>query len=227
MSSKRWVNRIAKRIAPMPILLATATFLAITALLIATHRFGDMSPVQQVARSLMVGFDIGVVTFLGLIRRLSGHFSAEEMARHAKDNDVNRTAMLVIGAGVSSIVLLAVTIELANHDGRNIALAIATMLLAWLFANILFALHYTHLYWRGEPGGLTFSGNEKGTQPPDYMDFLYFTLSLGMTFQTSDTGIATRELRRVATVHTLLAFLFNMLILALSINIAAGAIGGG
>ncbi len=66
-------------------------------------------------------------------------------------------------------------------------------------------------------GGLTFPGD----LPPDYWDFLYFALVLGMTFQVSDVQITSRKFRRLAAVHGLIGFLFNAVIIALTVNIAA------
>ena len=71
-----------------------------------------------------------------------------------------------------------------------------------------------------EPRLLSFKNKEQ--QRPDYLDFMYFALVLGMTFQVSDVQITSRKLRRLATVHGLLSFLFNTIILALTVNLAAG-----
>jgi uncharacterized membrane protein len=87
-----------------------------------------------------------------------------------------------------------------------------------------FAFRYAHEYYEAAPGsskvdgGLEFPGEDQ----PDYLDFMYFSLVLGMTFQVSDVQITSRKLRRLATVHGLLSFLFNTIILALTVNIAAG-----
>ena len=67
-------------------------------------------------------------------------------------------------------------------------------------------------------GGLEFPGEKR----PDYLDFLYFSLVLGMTFQVSDVQITARKFRRLAAAHGLLSFLYNTIILALTVNIAAG-----
>ncbi len=87
-----------------------------------------------------------------------------------------------------------------------------------------FAFRYAHEYYEAPAGaekvdgGLQFPGEEQ----PDYLDFLYFSMVLGMTFQVSDVQITSRKFRRLATVHGLLSFLFNTIILALTVNIAAG-----
>jgi len=45
-----------------------------------------------------------------------------------------------------------------------------------------------------------------------------------MTFQVADVGITAKALRRVALVQGVLAFFFNVVVLALTINILAGMI---
>ena len=107
--------------------------------------------------------------------------------------------------------------------GEHVALVAATLLLSWLLTHTLFALRYAHEYYELQPGhtevdkGIVFPGDD----PPDYWDFFYFAVVLGMTFQVSDVQITSRKLRRLATAHGLLGFLFNTVILALSVNIGA------
>lgn len=105
----------------------------------------------------------------------------------------------------------------------HVALVTVTLLLSWLMTHTVFALRYAHEYYSRTPdvakvdGGLEFPGSLS----PDYWDFAYFSFVLGMTFQVSDVQITSRKLRRLATAHGLLAFLFNTVIVALTVNIAA------
>lgn len=99
-----------------------------------------------------------------------------------------------------------------------------TLFLSWLVTQVLFALRYAHEYYQRTDEraatvdkGLEFPGDET----PDYWDFLYFSLVLGMTFQVSDVQITSRKLRRLAMVHGLIGFLFNTVIIALTVNIAS------
>ena len=106
---------------------------------------------------------------------------------------------------------------------EHIGLVAATLLLSWLVTQTLFALRYAHEYYQSRrrdakpDGGLIFPGKE----PPDYWDFAYFALVLGMTFQVSDVQIATRKFRRMALLHGFLGFVFNTVIIALSVNVGA------
>jgi uncharacterized membrane protein len=101
---------------------------------------------------------------------------------------------------------------------------VATLALSWLTTNVSFAYRYAHEYYTktqdegGVDGGIEFPKDDR----PDYLDFIYFSFVLGMTFQVSDCNVTSKKLRRLATLQGLIGFLFNTVILALSVNIAAG-----
>jgi uncharacterized membrane protein len=100
----------------------------------------------------------------------------------------------------------------------------ATIFVSWAFIHTIFALHYAHEYYgeRGDHaiGGLIFPGR----QPPDYWDFLYFSLVIAMTSQVSDVVITSKVIRRIATVHGALAFFFNVSVIAVTVNIISNLI---
>ena len=149
--------------------------------------------------------------------------SADNMRQHATENDANRTVLLGISTIVSLVIMVTVAMELGGKNKPDIVLIVATLILAWLFANTVYALHYAHVYYlEGSEGGLSFSGEDC----PDYSDFVYFAFTLGMTFQTSDTGVETRRLRRIVTVHSFAAFIFNIGVLAFTINVLGSSSGG-
>ncbi len=104
-----------------------------------------------------------------------------------------------------------------------VALVGVTLFTSWLLTHVVFGLRYAHEFYARDAGGPGVDGGLEfpGSEPPDYWDFLYFSIVLGMTFQVSDVQITSRKLRRLATVHGLLAFLFNTVIVALTVNIAA------
>ena len=105
----------------------------------------------------------------------------------------------------------------------HVALVAVTQILSWLTTQVVFAMRYAHEYYEDAGDGSLARGLEfPGENTPDYWDFLYFSLVLGMTFQVSDVQVTRRSLRRVAAAHGLLGFVFNTVILALSVNIAAG-----
>lgn len=185
------------------------------------------------ARSVLIGFDAGAVVFIvGIIRLMRASDTADIRAR-AKANDPDQHVLLIIALFIVGVVLVAVTVELTGTGGGKgsaVGLAGATLLLAWLFSNLLFALHYCHEFYspgddddapeRGDgddqdSGGLDFPGDTM----PDYADFAYFAFVLGMTFQVSDVQITSRTIRRLALAHSLTAFLFNIVVVALSVSL--------
>jgi uncharacterized membrane protein len=104
---------------------------------------------------------------------------------------------------------------------------IVTLALSWAFTNLVFMLHYAHMHYargpdgKGDRGGFDFPG----TAEPDYWDFFYFAFTAGMSFAASDVDVTRTAVRRVVVAHSLLSFVFNIGVLAFSINVLAGAAG--
>ncbi|PZQ20330.1 MAG: DUF1345 domain-containing protein [Sphingopyxis macrogoltabida] len=206
---------IGNRIAP-PRFVAYAAALAIVGLWSVTQGADGL-------RDFLIGFDIATAAFLLSTISLFRTRDPRVMARHAAANDANRAALLILSVALSAVVLGALALLVAGSGAYSKPLVIATLALAWLFANIVYAIHYAHLYYRpgakgGHAGGLSIPSSDA----PDYLDFLHFALILGMTFQTADIDITSRAIRRVSTAHCLEAFIFNIGILAFSINMIAG-----
>ena len=170
------------------------------------------------AHAFVLGFDAAAMLFLLLAAPLLKSHSPENLRVHAAANDANRGTMLVLTSMVMLAILMALVALLPNAQTLwHKSTIILTLALAWLFSNSIFALHYAHLYYRDDgtaEGGLGFPGKS----PPDYGDFLYFAFTLGMTFQTSDVSVETPALRRIVTLHSLAAFVFNLGVLAFTIN---------
>jgi uncharacterized membrane protein len=178
------------------------------------------------AQAIMGGFDLAAMVFLvaciPLFRR-----KASAMRQTARDNDANRVVMLVLTIILSLVILVTVAGELVrpgHPSGLEKPMIIATLLLAWLFANMVYALHYAHLFYTSDEGGkdlagLDFPGNRA---EPDYADFVYFSVTIGVALQTSDVMIASPTIRRIVTGQCLAAFVYNLGVLALAINILAG-----
>jgi uncharacterized membrane protein len=173
------------------------------------------------ARALMTGFDIAAVFFLLAILPVMREHGAATMRKHAEDNDANRAVLLGITSVTMIAILTAVFTELTLKDsgGAPKGLIVGTLALAWLFSNSIYALHYAHIHYvAGSKAGLAFPG----TKEPDYSDFVYFAFTLGMTFQTSDVSIETRHMRQIVTLHSVAAFVFNIGVLAFTINVLGG-----
>jgi uncharacterized membrane protein len=150
--------------------------------------------------------------------------------RHIRQNailqDDGRFLILMVTALGAFASIGAIIFELgASHrGGSELALATATIVLSWAAVHTAFALHYAHDYYRGsKPGGLQFpSGDEH--DHADYWDFVYFSFVIGMTAQVSDVGITAKNIRRTATAHGIVSFVYNTALVALMVNIAASAI---
>lgn len=175
--------------------------------------------------ALLLGFDAAALVFLVLTARVFGQASSASMRVHAKQQDVGRMGVLWSSVALSIMVLVALWVELRGESSVggvvDMLAAAATIMLSWLYMNMIFALHYAHGYYGHRSGthkGLDFPG----TQEPDYWDFAYFAMVLGMTFQVSDVQIVNRRVRRMALMHSVIAFFFNVFIIAISVNVAAG-----
>jgi len=173
----------------------------------------------------MAGFDLGALVFLLSCLPLLDN-AADEMREAARRNDANRPALLGLTGAVMSVILVAVASEFLQKQAAqpvSIALILVTLALAWLFSNVVYALHYAHMFYTSGAGGKDSGGLIfPETEEPDYWDFLYFSVCLGMTFQTSDVTMTSSRFRRVSTFHCFAAFIFNLGVLAFSINILGG-----
>lgn len=174
--------------------------------------------------ALLLGFDTGALTFLSMVAWLFNKASPEQMRSQAKAQDSGRWGFLWSGIVLTGVVMVALGTELhSSKDGGagSIVLSSASVVLSWLFMNTMFAMHYAHGYY-GNFGkkheGLQFPE----TPQPDYWDFAYFAIVIGMTFQVSDVQITSRYMRRVALLHSVIAFFFNVFIIALTVNVVAG-----
>jgi uncharacterized membrane protein len=177
--------------------------------------------------ALLLGFDAGALVFLVLTARVFGRTGAASMRRHAQEQDVGRSGVLWSSVALSCMVMMALWVELRAEGGGASAVAMlaaaATIILSWLYMNMIFALHYAHGYY-GHRNAMHKGLDFPGTDEPDYWDFAYFALVLGMTFQVSDVQIVNRRLRRTALTHSVIAFFFNVFIIAISVNVAAGRV---
>jgi uncharacterized membrane protein len=210
------VRTIGNRLAPK-------RFLLFFALLVVALGVG--APLLPWQEAFMAAFDTAALGFLLSCISLFND-TPEAMRRAARENDANRPVLLIVTAILSLVILAAVAGELARGEklgAVEIALVLATLLLAWIFANAVYALHYAHLFYTGADGGkdsagLDFPGERK---EPDYADFVYFAFTLGVAVQTSDVCITSPHIRRIVTLHCVAAFIFNLGIVAMAINVVA------
>jgi uncharacterized membrane protein len=181
----------------------------------------------------LLGWCMGVVVYLVLAWWLCIRFDAQRTRERAQAQDEPSVVifLLLLLATLACVMAIALMMQDVKDAPRNqrifqIVLFMVALGSTWLFMQAMFAFHYAHRYYqeekRREPdgAGLEFPGN----LPPDYFDFLYFSHVVGMTSQVSDVQVTSREMRQITLAHSLLSFAFNIVILALSINVIAGAL---
>ena len=171
--------------------------------------------------------DVAALVFIGWVWLSVGRADAAATARIARAEDESPVAAesVLIGAGAASLVVVAFTLSQAGaatspDRGLLTVLAVVSVALAWTSVHTVHALRYARLYYSEPEGGIDF-----GDDAPDYSDFAYLALTIGMTFQVSDTSLTARRVRRVALHHALLSFVFGAVILAITVNSVAGLLG--
>jgi uncharacterized membrane protein len=182
-------------------------------------------PLRLVTR-LLISWDIFVALYLALVYTMVFRSGLTRIRRNAALQDDGRFLILLITALGAFASIAAIVFEIGgNHrSGPELALATGTIALSWAIVHTAFALHYAHDYYRGaKPGGLQFPSGDQHDHA-DYWDFVYFSFVIGMTAQVSDVGITDKTIRRTATVHGIISFVFNTALVALMVNIAASAI---
>ena len=181
----------------------------------------------------LLGWSMGVAVYLALAWWLCERFDAKRTRERAQAQDEPNIVLLLLM--LLSTLACVVAIVVLMQQGKDfsgtertlhIALSVIALAVSWLFIQTIFAFHYAHLYYHEEKlkepdgPGLQFPGGLE----PDYFDFLYYAHVVGMTSQVSDVQVTSREMRRLTLVHSVLSFGFNMLVLALSINVVAGVL---
>jgi uncharacterized membrane protein len=184
--------------------------------------FTDWKP----ATRLLIGWDVGVALYLVLVVVLMNRSDVHRIRHRAALQDDGRIAILVLTAGAALASIGAIIAELGAQGGSRtptqLIIGTVTIILSWFFIHSMFALHYAHEFYDEDDseGGLTFPGKEE----PDYWDFLYFSLVIGMTSQVSDVAVTSKSIRITVAAHGVVSFFFNVALLALTVNIAASAI---
>ncbi|HWH88892.1 MAG TPA: DUF1345 domain-containing protein [Pseudomonas sp.] len=192
---------------------------------------GLLIPAQSIVSKILIGWNVGVWTYLTLMFWLTVRAKAPDVKRIAEVEDENAGLVLFVVCIAALASLATITFELAGSkdlDSTNklmhYAFTALTVIGSWLLIGVIFCVHYARLFytWDGKEPALRFA---EGSTTPDYWDFLYFSFTIGVAVQTSDVGVATREIRKIVLTQSLIGFVFNTAILGFSINIAAGLFG--
>ncbi|WP_349277764.1 DUF1345 domain-containing protein [Polaromonas hydrogenivorans] len=181
----------------------------------------------------LLGWSVGVAVYLALAWWLCERFDAKRTRERAQAQDEPSVVLFLLMLLASMACVAAIVVMMQQRKdftgterSLHVAVSVVALIASWLFIQTIFAFHYAHRYYHEEKlnepvgPGLLFPGG----QDPDYFDFLYYAHVVGMTSQVSDVQVTSREMRRLTLVHSVLSFGFNMLVLALSINVVAGAL---
>jgi uncharacterized membrane protein len=178
---------------------------------------------------LLIGWDAGVALYLLLVIVMILRSDPDRVRRESPLQDEGRTAIpiLTVTAAMASLGAIVFWLRAASESETIqpsiLALLFLTTLLSWLFIHTMFALHYAHEYYaehRARGGGMRFPGGGA----PGYWDFIYFSFVIGTSTAVSDVAITSRTIRKTVTAHGLVAFVFNVTMIALTVSIAGDAI---
>ena len=208
----------------------TAAALGVAAGVVA-HLWGLMP-----GASSLVGWNVAALAFLIPTGKVL-LFDKEADVRHrAKREDENRAVIMSIILGCVAFSFAAIVVALREakaadpHGGHDflVFISLSTLVLSWLTVQALFTLHYAHRYFgdRDDDGEINGGVQFQGDPPKTYRDFIYVAVCIGCCFQVSDFSLTDSSFRNLVTVHALLGFAFNTLVLALGINIVGNLMGG-
>lgn len=198
------------------------------AIALAIHLLLPTQLASQPVTRWLIAWNVGaglyvVLAAIMMIRSSSGRM--RHRAQHQDDGQLVILALVVV-ATVASLAAIAGELAVVKdmHGPIKVAhvtLAGVTVLTSWAFIQVMFALHYAHDYYaavsHGRKAGLQFPDDEE----PDYGDFFYFASVIGTSGQTADVSFVSKPMRRIGSMHCILAYLFNTTVLALLINIGA------
>ncbi|WGK87997.1 DUF1345 domain-containing protein [Pseudomonas migulae] len=189
---------------------------------------GILVPTDSIISKILFGWNAGVWSYLVLMLWLAARAKAPDVKRIAEVEDENAGLVLFVVCIAAIASLATITFELAGSKDLettrkllHYGFTALTVIGSWLLIGVIFSVHYARLFytWAGKDPALRFA---EGLTTPNYWDFLYFSFTISAAVQTSDVGVASRELRKIVLAQSLIGFLFNTAILGFSINIAAG-----
>jgi uncharacterized membrane protein len=174
--------------------------------------------------SVLVGWDVAVVIYLAWTWRAVLGLDPGVTAQLAKREDPSTAVADFVVLGAGTAMLVAVGFALVNAGQATggtkaylVTVGVLSVVLSWAVVHTVFALRYARAYYSEPVGGIEFNEDE----PPNYIDFGYYSFTVGMTFQVADTNITSKAVRRVTLHHALLSYLFGAVLLGLVINVVS------
>jgi uncharacterized membrane protein len=187
----------------------------------------DVSGLNQA----LIAWDAAAFVYLITVLVQTQGINAQTIIDHAADVDDGRYFVLFVSLAAVIASLTAIVVELqsaaAGADrGLHVGFVFLTVAISWLFVHTSFAKHYAHEYFGpADEGGIRKGLIFPGDEPPDFGDFFHFALVIGVAAQTADIQIAAKPIRRVVTLHGVLAFVFNTVVLALTLSLVGDLFG--
>lgn len=223
-----------KSLVALPVRLAKLHVKLVIAAAVGAVAVAFMPGIRETPTRLLIGWDLGVVIYLMLTFAMMRRADVESIRKRASKEDEGALFILLLSVVATFASLVAIAFALGGAKNTSpgeividVVLAVATILLSWTFVHTIFSFHYAHEYYGegrdGKIGGLRFPDDQK----PDYRDFLYFSLVIGMTSQVSDVAVTSKVMRRMVTMHGVLSFFFNLVVLALTVNMVSNLIKPG
>lgn len=220
--SRLWILRLVRA-------RARTFFAALTMVVIwvASGAFGHGALSAGVR--FLVAWNVGAILWLAMAFIMMARSDAARMRKRSAEQDEGAALILLVSCVASTACLVAIASVLGGEttaDGAQswrIGLGVLTIVTAWLFMHMTFTLHYAHAWYEPNGSDLLFPDKEMA---PDYFDFAYFALTIGVACQTADVALRGKRMRRLVTVQAVLAFFFNTAVLALGVNVAASIVGG-
>ena len=179
------------------------------------------------ATRLLIAWNVGAWAFLVMITRMVMDPKREARVQ-SRPEDENQWVLIVLGIVAALAAIAAIVWELGPvktmtgwAKAGHLALVGATVLSAWTFLQVMFALHYAGVYFMRQKGGVHGGLEFPGTPQPNWMEFFYQAFVIGCTFASSDVNVTSKRMRRIVVIQGVVGFFFNAIILALTINVAA------
>jgi uncharacterized membrane protein len=203
---------------------APASRRVVVALVAGAITAAAMFALTRPAAAMLVGWDVAAVLYLlwvwVAVRRLGVSQTRELAAREALNGAT--AELVVLGAGVASLLAVAFALLGAAKAGGGtkaylIGVGVLSVVLSWAVVHTVYTLRYARAYYSPPDGGIDFNEPEL----PTYLDFAYFSFTIGMTFQVADTNVTAKPVRQIVLRHALLGYLFGAVILAVAINLVA------
>lgn len=205
-----------------PYLLGALALGVVVGVLVPNH-YNDL-------RRALIGWNSGVWSYLLIMAWTmfrADHSRVREIAEKQDESGGAVLGAVIVGAILS---VYAIVTELANMKeasehvkALHYAFTALTVIGSWLLVGVMYCFHYAHIYYTASKHALPLEFPDQHTQP-NYWDFLYFSFTLSVAVQTSDVTVKTRAMRKLVLGHCVLAFFFNLVILGLSVNIAASLV---